>query len=120
MIKELVCIVCPKSCHLRVDTENGFSVTGNLCPRGAAYGRSEVENPVRVVTSTVMIQGAEHRRCPVKTNGAIPKHLVFDVIRALDGIMLYAPVDLGQLVVKNICGTKISVITTRSMRRIQH
>ena len=32
---ELICITCPKGCHLRVDEEKGFAVTGNRCPRGA-------------------------------------------------------------------------------------
>ena len=37
-IKELICICCPKGCHLRVDTANDYAVTGNACPNGAAYG----------------------------------------------------------------------------------
>ena len=28
-MKELICIVCPKGCYLRVDEENGYAVTGN-------------------------------------------------------------------------------------------
>ena len=28
-IKELICICCPKGCHLRVDTANDYAVTGN-------------------------------------------------------------------------------------------
>ena len=28
-MKELICIVCPKGCHLRVDEDNGYAVTGN-------------------------------------------------------------------------------------------
>ena len=35
-IKELICICCPKGCHLRVDTANDYAVTGNACPNGAA------------------------------------------------------------------------------------
>ena len=37
-MKELICIKCPKGCHLRVDEENGFTVTGHsfeifgVCP----------------------------------------------------------------------------------------
>ena len=27
-MKELICIVCPKGCHLKVDEENGCAVTG--------------------------------------------------------------------------------------------
>ena len=49
--KNLICICCPLGCPLTVTLENGevVSVTGNTCPRGAAYGRREVTNPTRIV-----------------------------------------------------------------------
>lgn len=111
-MKELICIVCPKGCHLRVDEENGYAVTGNACPRGAQYGRTELVNPTRVLTSTVCVEGALHRRCPVKTNGAIPKGKMMDVMRALDGVCLQAPVALGQVVIANVCGTGADIVAT--------
>ena len=80
-MKELICIVCPKGCHLKVDEENGCSVTGNSCPRGAEYGKMELTHPTRVVTSTVRCQGGLYPRCPVKTDRAVPKELVFDVMK---------------------------------------
>ena len=49
---DLICIVCPKGCHLKVDEENGYKVTGNGCPRGAAYGEKELVNPTRAVSYT--------------------------------------------------------------------
>ena len=70
---ELICITCPKGCHLRVDEEKGFAVTGNSCPRGAEYGRNELQHPVRTVTSTVRIQGADLPRLPVKTDRPLAK-----------------------------------------------
>ena len=39
-MKELICITCPKGCHLKVDEEHGYTVTGNSCPRGEEYGRA--------------------------------------------------------------------------------
>ncbi len=54
MIRELVCINCPMSCHLQVEcTEQGevLSVSGNTCKRGDAYARQEISAPVRMVTS---------------------------------------------------------------------
>jgi len=118
-MKELICIVCPKGCHLKVDEENGFAVTGNSCPRGAEYGKAELTNPTRVITSTVCITGAAHRRCPVKTNGAIPKGVIFDAMRTLDGITLTAPVALGQVVVKDVCGTGIDFVASRALDAVR-
>ena len=112
---ELICILCPKGCHLHVDEAGDFTVTGNGCPRGAEYGRIELTHPTRVVTSTVRVEGAAHRRCPVKTDGAIPKGLIFDAMRTLDGLSLTAPVALGRVVVENVCGTEVNFVTTRNL-----
>lgn len=112
-MNEMICIVCPVSCHLKVD-EHG-AVTGNACPRGEAYGREEAQNPVRIVTSTVRISGAMHRRCPVKTKSPIPKRLIPDAMRLLDAVELTAPVAEGLVVVPDICGTGIPFVTTRSL-----
>lgn len=112
---ELICIICPKGCHLQVDEKAAFRVTGHSCPRGEAYGRDELRNPTRVITSTVRISGAELRRCPVKTREAIPKHLIFEAMRLLDPIELTAPVESGQIVVENICGTGTPFVATRSL-----
>ncbi|MFG6350649.1 MAG: DUF1667 domain-containing protein, partial [Oscillospiraceae bacterium] len=102
-MKELICIVCPQGCHLKVDEENGCAVTGNSCPRGAEYGRVELTRPTRVVTSTVRCTGGLYPRCPVKTDRPIPKELVFQVMEALEGVVLAAPVQTGQVVIQNIC-----------------
>ena len=113
-MKELICIVCPKGCHLKVDEENNYAVTGNACPRGAEYGAAELQHPVRVLTSTVKLTGNTARRCPVKTNGSIPKGLLFDAMRVLDGVELNAPVTVGQVVVADLLGTGVDVVATKS------
>lgn len=114
-MKELICIVCPKGCHLRVDEEYGYAVTGNGCPRGAEYGRAELTNPTRVVTSTVRCTGGAWPRCPVKTDHPIPKGLMFAVMAALDGVEVSAPVRVGQVVLENVCGTGANIVATRDL-----
>ena len=78
---ELICITCPKGCHLRVDEEKGFAVTGNSCPRGAEYGKTELIDPRRIITSTVRITAKTARRVPVKTEQSIPKGRIMDVMK---------------------------------------
>lgn len=114
-MKNLICIVCPKGCHLSVDVDNDYKVTGNACPRGAQYAKDELTAPVRVITSTVCIDGAAHPRCPVKTTGAIPKQLIFEAVNALEQICLRAPVHKGDVVISNICGSGIDFVATRDM-----
>ena len=41
MKQELICIVCPKGCHLTAEqTSEGWQITGFGCPRGQQYGVS--------------------------------------------------------------------------------
>ena len=114
-MKELICIVCPQGCHLKVDEENGCAVTGNSCPRGAEYGKMELTRPTRVVTSTVRCAGGPYPRCPVKTDRAVPKGKIFEVMAALDGLELRAPVGVGQVVLENVCGTGANIVATRDL-----
>lgn len=114
-MKELICIVCPQGCHLCVDEEDGYQVTGNRCKRGEEYGKTELQNPTRTITSTVAVRGGLYPRCPVKTSAPIPKGMIFEAMETLDGIVLDVPVQLGQVVVRDICGTGVDFITTREM-----
>ena len=57
--RNLTCIGCPMGCPLTVKIENGtvLSVEGNTCKRGAIYGKKEVTDPTRIVTTTVHVSG---------------------------------------------------------------
>jgi NADPH-dependent 2,4-dienoyl-CoA reductase/sulfur reductase-like enzyme/CxxC motif-containing protein len=114
-VTELICITCPKGCHLQVDEKNGYAVTGNDCDRGAKYGKQEVTNPMRVITSTVCAAGGAISRMPVKTDKNIPKPKIFEAMRLLDALEVKAPFKTGEIVVSNICGTGANFIATRNV-----
>lgn len=117
-MKELVCIVCPKGCRLHVDEQNGYAVTGNDCPRGEAYGKKELINPTRVITSTVRIEGAYYRRLPVKTDAELPKGVIFDAMQFLNDLTVQAPIQTGDVVASNILGLGVNFVATRDMKRV--
>ena len=111
----LICITCPKGCHLCVDEENGYAVTGNSCPRGAVYGKSELLHPVRTVTSTVRVEGASIPRLPVKTDRPLPKEKMFECMALLDGIEVQAPVHVGDVLAANILGTDVNIVACKTL-----
>lgn len=102
-------------CHLEVDIEDDYAVTGNQCKRGISYAKKELTHPTRTITSTVKIMGGMYNRIPVKTDKEISKKLIFDVMKLLDNVTLKSPVGVGELVLKNILGTDVNIVTTRSM-----
>jgi len=112
--KELICIVCPRGCHLTVD-EN-LNVTGNTCKRGEVYGKNEVTNPTRTVTSTVRLDGAALTRLPVKTSQPIPKGRIFDLMSELGKVRVSAPVAMNQVILSHVLGTEAAVVATREVR----
>ena len=117
-MKELTCIGCPRGCTLKIERDgDGWSVTGNTCPRGDAYARRECVAPVRTVTGTVAIEGAALPVLPVRTNGEIPKTQVFDVARALRTVKVQAPIAIGDVVLQNVCGTGVDVVAAKNMAR---
>ena len=116
-IRELTCINCPLGCQLTVTLEDGevVSVFGNTCKRGDTYGRKEVTNPTRVVTTTVPVAGsASERMVSVKTATDVPKGKVFDVVRALADVTAQAPIEIGDVILADVAGTGVDVVATKS------
>lgn len=114
--REMVCINCPLGCMLTVtyDAEKNVQVSGNTCPRGAEYGRTEVTDPRRIVTSTVRIDGEKNQVISVKTAAPIPKDKIADCIQALKEVTVTLPVAIGDVVLPNVADTGIAVIATKS------
>ena len=52
MTKELVCIVCPRSCRMTITSDGDeLVVTGNTCKRGKEFAVSEMTDPRRTVSA---------------------------------------------------------------------
>jgi len=115
MKKELVCIVCPIGCRLEVDVDNDYEVTGNQCKRGVVYGKKELVNPTRTITSTVVIEGGLANRLPVKTDIEIPKSMIFDIMKEIDKIRVKSPVTVGDILIENVLDTGSNIVASRSM-----
>lgn len=94
---------------------NGYKVTGNGCPRGAAYGEKELVNPTRVITSTVRVEAKTARRVPVKTASDIPKGKIYDIMKELDKVTMKAPVAIGDVVIPNVLGLGVDVVACKKV-----
>ncbi len=112
-MKEFICIVCPRGCHLQVDDD--LNVTGNFCPRGATYGHNEATNPLRNLTSTVQLISDNLTRLPVKTSNDIPKAKMFEVMKEINKVVVKAPIKSGEVIIKNVLGLGSDIVATRSI-----
>lgn len=118
MFDELVCTICPNSCRMNYTlNEKGevVEVFGNKCKRGEVYIKTEVLNPVRMLTTIVRLNGGKTRMCPVRTSKPIPKELLMPMAKAIASLAINAPARIGDVVVKNIMGTGADLIVTRNL-----
>jgi CxxC motif-containing protein len=108
MKQNLICIICPKGCPLTVETNEAgevLSVSGNTCKRGETYGRTEISNPMRTVTSTVLCDDGSV--IAVKTSCPIAKADMAECMKVINGIIAKAPISVGDVIKKDVFGADI-------------
>lgn len=119
-VVELTCISCPLGCPLKVETDDSgkvLKVTGNTCKRGEEYGKKEVTNPTRTVTSTVRLIGGVAPVVSVRTQTDIPKEKIFQCMEEIRRAAVEAPVRIGDVVVENAAGTGVNVVATANAEK---
>ncbi|WP_097027259.1 DUF1667 domain-containing protein [Clostridium peptidivorans] len=118
--RELTCIGCPIGCMLEVTLEDGIvvDVKGNTCLRGKTYAEKECTNPTRIVTSSVKVRNGEIDAVSIKTKSDIPKDKIMQCIEELRGVVLEAPVNIGDVILTNVAGTGVNVIATKGVAKI--
>lgn len=111
------CTTCPSECLLTVEVErdvNGsvaavHSVTGNRCPRGDKFAHQELTCPMRVLTTTVAVSGGDEALLPVRTAEAIPLTLHAQAMDLIRGVVVDAPIRMGDVVLEDLLGTNIDL-----------
>ena len=113
MMRELTCIICPVGCGLKAEINGGeITVTGNSCPRGAAYAKSECVFPMRIVTTTVRCDDGSV--LSVKTDRPIPKDKVFECMKIINSSTARLPIAAGDVIIKGVFGC--NVVATQNRR----
>lgn len=118
--EKLICIGCPMGCNLTVSIGKdgqAVEVVGNTCKKGEIYGKKEVTDPRRTVTSTVKILKGNHPVLSVKTNGDIPKDKIKQCMKEIKKTVVSAPITEGEIVVKDVAGTGVNVIATKNIKK---
>lgn len=121
------CTTCPSECLLTVDIERDAdgtvvevrSVTGNSCPRGDTFAHQELTCPMRVLTTTVAISGGDEALLPVRTAEAIPLALHAQAMNLIRGLVVKAPIHMGDVVLEDLLGTNIDLVASMNIDRAQ-
>ena len=116
--RKFICVSCPLGCGLNVTLDdNGevVSVTGNSCPRGYAYAKSEVKDPRRVFASTVRVRNGKLPVCPIRSKTPAPKEKLFEIAEEVAKLEVIAPIKIGQVLIHNVCGTDVDIVASRDL-----
>ena len=117
MKKEIICTVCPRGCHIQVEGEGEkiISVEGYGCKRGLEYGSTEFAHPVRILTTTVKLEGEQIDLLPVRSNKPLPKEKLFECMDVIRSVEVKLPVKCYDVVIPNICGTGVDIVATKTV-----
>jgi len=116
MQKDLVCIVCPVGCRLKVTgTPDDLQVEGGICKKGITYAHDEITNPLRMVCTTAKIEGGIHSVIPVRTDKPIPDKYKLEVVKEVNKIVLTSPVKMGDVIIFDLFGTGVNIVAERDM-----
>jgi len=117
--KHFVCVICPIGCEIDVihDGSKIISMKGNKCDKSEKFVTQEMIEPMRILTTTVRIEGSRWPVIPVRTDKSVPKRLFPRIMRQLRRIRLQAPVDILDVVARDVLHTGADIIATRTMPR---
>jgi CxxC motif-containing protein len=121
--KELICVVCPNGCRLEATFEKGReiqlkAIDGELCKKGLKWAEQELINPMRTITSSILVGGGELPLVSVRTDSPIPLADIFEVMKVIKSARVEAPVKIGETLIKNPAGIRCNIIATRNVNEI--
>lgn len=117
MQKEIICTVCPRGCHIMVtgNEKEVQSLDGYGCKRGVEYATSEFISPVRILTTTVKIDGNDTDLLPVRSNKPISKNLILKCMEIIKNTSVKLPVKQCDVVISDICGSGADIVATKEV-----
>lgn len=126
MRRALTCIICPNGCYVEAEVQDRggqlkvLEVTGALCKKGEKWVRQELVQPLRTISSSVVVEGGEFPLVSVRTDSPIPLESVFRVMEEIKKTRVHAPVEIGQVILPNPAGTSCNIIATRMVPPNSH
>lgn len=114
--KKITCIICPYSCSIEVDINKKtkiVDVRNNKCKQGLDYAILEAIFPKRIITTTVRVKDHNDTLVSVRSSKPIPKDKIFQAMEILKSLEINLPININDVILKNIANTGVDVIATR-------
>ena len=121
--KMITCTICPVGCEMDIEYEGNklIKVSGHTCKRGEKYAENEIVDPRRVLTSTVVLNGAKIKLMPVKTDKPIAKDKLLEAVREINKIKIAAPfqIRMGDVLYSDFTENGINLVAGRDVEAVE-
>ena len=115
----ITCILCPIGCDIRINKKKLLIIDGAKCKKGIEYSKNEVLNPKRILTTSILVKNGILPLLSVKTSKPIPKEKIFTIMEIIKKTSVNAPIEIGDIIIKNILDTKSDIIATKTIKKLE-
>ena len=120
MDRKIMCVLCPNGCQLKVEydekTRKVISVKGNKCKRGPVFAEQEINDPLRTLTFSVLVEGGSLPLVSARSKKPIRLSQMLGTVEKLKEICLKAPVKLGDVIYKD---DNCKIIATKNINEVR-
>lgn len=124
-VRHFHCTTCPSECSLSVEVSidgtgaaRAVSVQGNRCKRGRIFAEQEITRPMRILATTVVVDGGDERLLPVRTAQPIPRDLHMRAMEDIRHARVTAPVRMGDIVMSDLLGTGVDLVASMDVAAV--
>jgi CxxC motif-containing protein len=115
--KNVICILCPVGCKIRIKKNKSLSIQGAKCNKGIEYSKHEILNPKRILTTSILVKNGILPLVSVKTSKPVPKDKIFKILRVIKKKSVNAPINIGDILIENILDTGSNIVSTKTIEK---
>jgi CxxC motif-containing protein len=121
MESKITCIICPIGCEVTIQHKDAkiLLIEGHQCKKGLPYAEEELFDPKITLTTTMLVKGGELPLVSVKTSEPMPKDMMFDVMDCISLTMVDAPVEIGDVLIKNVLDLNANIVATKRVKKLK-
>ncbi|WKY46915.1 DUF1667 domain-containing protein [Eubacteriaceae bacterium ES3] len=116
---QICCTTCPSECRISVFSDGGqiIKIEGNSCKRGIVFAEKEMTDPVRTLTSTVILKSSTGEiSVPVKSSQPIALRNMMDAMKQIHETQIDNAVKIGQVVIPDICCSGADIVACKTVK----
>ena len=113
-----ICLRCPRGCEIHTvlgDNDEVMSQSGNKCKLGIEYVTQEINDPRRVLPTSVRVTGGTMPLVSAWTPHPMPKALLLELAADTRRMTVPAPVHVGDILIDDWRGMGVQLVASREV-----